>query len=287
MFRRQMMAALLSIIFFVPAAQAEKPAKNSLTLVVMDPLAAPLACDCVKGYAQRDYEALAAFLKTKLNQDVTVVFSESLKDAIEKSEGKVDLIVGKHSVVLADAKEATKEVRPIARLSDQKDSLTQTGLIVVRSGDPAKSVADLKGYRILFGPTDCDEKSKAAIALLKKNGIEIPEKPEVAASCSEAAVTMVELPAETRIAAVVSSYATPLLEGCGKVKKGELRIIGETEPVEFITLFAAGSLSGDRLKKIKTAVDDAGLDANLLIKLETASGFRLCDETTGALLPSN
>ncbi len=278
MIRRLMMFALLSAISLMPSVHAENPAKESLTLVVMDPLSAPLACDCVKGYAQRDYEALAAFLKTKLNQEVKVVFSESLADAIEKSEGKVDLIVGKHSVVIADAKEAKKDVRPVARLSDQKDLLTQTGLIVVRSGDSAKSVADLKGYRILFGPADCDEKSKAAVALLKKNGITIPEKLEVAASCSEAAVTMVELPAETKVAAVVSSYATPLLEGCGKVKKGELRIIGETEPVEFITLFAADSLSGDRLKKVKTAIDEVGLDANLLIKLETASGFHLCDE---------
>jgi hypothetical protein len=49
---------------------------------------------------------VAAFLKEKLNQDVKVVFSESLKEAMEKSEGKVDMIAGKHSVVLADAKES-------------------------------------------------------------------------------------------------------------------------------------------------------------------------------------
>ncbi|MCX7397449.1 MAG: PhnD/SsuA/transferrin family substrate-binding protein [Planctomycetales bacterium] len=281
----RMILVVLSLLATLNAsACAETPDKDALTLIVMDPLSAPLACDCVKGYAQRDYEALTTFLKQKLNQDVNVVFAESLTEAMEKSEGKVDLIAGKHSVVLADAKELKKSVRPVARLTDLKDSITQTGLIVVRSGDAAKSVADLKGYRILFGPADCDEKSKAAISLLKQNGIAIPDKLEVAASCSEAAVTMVELPAETKVAAVVSSYATPLLEGCGKVKKGELRIIGETEPVEFITLFAADSLSGDRLKKVRTVIDEVGLDANLLIKLETASGFQLCDEKTGAVL---
>ena len=54
--------------------------------------------------------------------------------------------------------------------------------------------------------------------------------------------------------------------------------------MEFITLFAADSLSGDRLKKFRTVIDEVGLDANLLIKLETASGFQLCDEKTGAVL---
>jgi len=30
------------------------PAGDGLTVVVMDPLALPLSCPCVKGYAQRD-----------------------------------------------------------------------------------------------------------------------------------------------------------------------------------------------------------------------------------------
>ncbi len=54
--------------------------------------------------------------------------------------------------------------------------------------------------------------------------------------------------------------------------------------MEFITLFAADSLSGDRLKKFRTVIDEVGLDADLLIKLETASGFQLCNEKTGAVL---
>ena len=149
----RLILVVLSLLATLNAsACAETPDKDALTLIVMDPLSAPLACDCVKGYAQRDYEALAAFLKEKLNQNVNVVFAESLKEALEKSEGKVDLIAGKHSVVLADAKESAKSVRPIARLTDLKDCITQTGLIVVRSGDAAKSVADPEGYRILFAP---------------------------------------------------------------------------------------------------------------------------------------
>ena len=268
--------ALLSFLNVVPAltiSAGESSEANALTLVVMDPMAAPLACDCVKGYAQRKYESLGAFLNKQLGRKVNVVWAESLEAALEKSEGKADLIIGKHSVVLADAAEAKLDVTPLAQLTDLKDQVTQTGLIVVRKDDAARSVDDLKGYRILFGPADCDEKSAAPVELLRKHGIQLPDELETSPSCSNAAVALMEMPATTKASAVISSYAEPLLEGCGKVKKGDLRVIGESNPVPFITLFARASLSATELSKLSNALDEAGLDAQLLIDLETASGF--------------
>ena len=50
-------ASLLSTADAPSDCQAQEPAKTpALGMVVMDPLAAPLACDCVKGFAQRKYE---------------------------------------------------------------------------------------------------------------------------------------------------------------------------------------------------------------------------------------
>ncbi len=266
---------LSSGLSWVSTSADDNAAALPLTLVVMDPMAAPLACDCVKGYAQRRYEALGEFLAAKISREVTVVWAESLEAALEKSEGKADLIIGKHSVVLADARDAKLEVKPLARLTDLKDQVIQTGLFVVRSGDPAKTVDDLKGYRILFGPEDCDEKSAAPMALLKEFGITLPSPIETSPSCSNAAVTLMELPADVKAAAVISSYAGPLLEGCGKVKKGDLRVVGESKPVPFITAFAVASLSESDTSAITAALDDVGLDAKMLIDLETASGFQL------------
>ena len=252
---------------------SEKSSEAVLTLVVMDPMAAPLACDCVKGYAQRKYEELGKFLKGQLGREVNVVWAESLQAAMEKSDGKADLIIGKHSVVLSDAKEAKLELKPLARLTDLKDKVVQTGLFVVRSSDPAKTVDDLKGYRILFGPEDCDEKSAAPMALLKDHHIVLPIPVETSPSCSNAAVTLMELGTDVKAAAVISSYAEPLLEGCGKVKKGDLRVIGESKPVPFITLFAKASFTRKELLEFSAALDEVGLTAQLLVDLETASGF--------------
>src|ERR1700730_15846655 len=62
-------------------------AADHFTVIVMDPLALPLSCPCVKGYAQRDYEQLGKFLEGRLKRPVRVVFSETVRDALEKKSG--------------------------------------------------------------------------------------------------------------------------------------------------------------------------------------------------------
>ena len=57
----------LVLATLISAARGGEPA-GALTLVVMDPLAAPLSCPCVEGYAQRDYEKLATFLRDELKR---------------------------------------------------------------------------------------------------------------------------------------------------------------------------------------------------------------------------
>lgn len=247
--------------------------EKGLTLVVMDPLSAPLACDCVKGYAQRKYEELGKFLTKELGQKVDVVWGESLEAAMEKSGGKADMIIGKHSVVMTDAHDAKIKVAPLARLTDLNDKVDQTGLIVVRTNDSAKSVKDLKGYRILFGPADCDEKSASPMELFKSSGIELPTTIETSPSCSNAAVDLMAMPETEKACIVISSYAGPLLEGCGKVKKGDLRVIGESKPVPFITLFVREEMPKADRAKLSESLENVGLDAKLLVDLETASGF--------------
>lgn len=258
------------------AAPPVVPNPDALALVVMDPLAGPLACDCVQGYAQRKYELLGAHLEKKLGQPVQVWFGETLAAAMEESGGRADLIVGKHSVVLAHASAAQIEIAPLARLTGKDDSVTQTGLIVVRADNPAQSVDDLNGYRIFFGPADCDEKQAAPLELLKEHHIAIEavdEGLETCSSCSVAAKQLMEMPPDAKAAAVISSYAAPLLEGCGNIKKGDLRIIAESKPVPFITAFVSNSVPSTAHERIAAALADVELDAELLTALETGSGF--------------
>lgn len=266
--------ALLTGVQDGPGAENPAAQPEPLTLVVMDPLALPLSCPCVQGYAQRDYTKLAEHLQAELRRPVKVAFHESLTAALrDKTDGKADIIIGKRSVVLFDAKRNHLEVDLVARLTGKDGGTTQTGLIVVPTGDPAKSVADLGGYRIFFGPVESEEKHAAALALLMKYQVPIPAALETSAACDEGACKILELAPATRAAAVISSYAKPLLEGCGTIKKGDLRVIGETAAVPFIEVFATSAVPAESRQQILAALSKIAADPILCLALETQQGF--------------
>ena len=243
-------------------------------MLVMDPLAAPLACPCVEGHAQRKYDKLAEYLTTRLGRPVKAVFADGVAKGLRgQPDGHVDLIIGKQSVVKSDAKESGVPIRPLAMLTGKDGATTVTGLFVVLTNDPAKQLADLKGYKVLFGPVESAEKHEAAIAALRAAGVDVQEKPEVRSGCSDAAVEMIDDKGKHKLAAVISSYAMPLLEGCHTVPKGSLRMIGQTKPLPFVTVFATDRVSEDLAKKIQASLFVVFADLDLLKALESKSGF--------------
>ena len=255
---------------------AENPSTTALSLVVMDPLAAPLSCPCVEGYAQRKYEHLAEYLQQKINRPVQVTFAESLEKALAQDQCQtVDLIIGKDSVVRFDSANYDLDAMPIAQLTGKDGKTTQTGLIVVPSEDPAQSAADLNGYRIVFGPAECDEKFSAARQLLTNLNVKLPapEKSETSAACSDGACNILEWGSDVRGAAVISSYAAPLLEGCGTVEKGDLRVVATTDPVPFVTAFTTNRIDRVEREAIQQALLQVVQQPELLLKLETLLGF--------------
>lgn len=253
---------------------------QAFQLVVMDPLAAPLSCPCVEGYAQRRYDELAQYLEDAIGRAVNLTFAESLEKALasENCHG-ADLVIGKDSVVRADAQSQKYDVIPIAQLTGKDGSATQTGLVVVPSTSKAKHIGDLKGYKILFGPAECDEKYSAPRDLLAAAGIAPPSanETETSAACSDGACKIIEWGNDVQAAAVISSYAAPLLEGCGTIEKGDLRIVGETAPVPFVTAFHAVAQGEQRVpqeqKQIKEALFGVIHHPDLLLALETMLGF--------------
>lgn len=260
----------------------ETKSAEPVVVVVMDPLAKPLSCPCVAGYAQRDYEKLGAAMEKALEREVRVVFNESLVAAIKKEELKqVDLVIGKQSVILQDAKTANLSLKKVAMLTGKDGLTTQRGLVVVAATDPAKKISDLKNYGIYFGPKECDEKHAAAIRLLKKEGVEIPAKLETAVACDEGAIKILEMAEKgERGCAVISSYAKPLLEGCGQVPKGSLRVVGETEEVPFIATYVNSSLDASAQRTIvNTLLKSTESDVQLRIALETMRGFVVMDDS--------
>jgi len=278
--------ALAALAAAWSSAQAAETGKsdtgsdNSLVMVVMDPLAKPLSCPCVQGYAQRDYGQLAEKLSKLLGRPVEAFYNESLAKALDAdTKGRADLVIGKHSVVEFDAKRTQRKLAPVASLTNKSGGTEMTGLVLVPKDDPAQTVADLKGYRIIFGPEECDEKYAAALALLEAHGVSRPDKLEISPACSDGACLILEeAKLDRRGAAVISLYARPLLEGCGTVEKGALRIVGETAPVPFIEAFVSEDLPSDLRKEIAAALLRSTVDPLIRRALESKAGFVAPDD---------
>lgn len=267
--------ALLLVTTWLPTVRAVDPygpKDAKLTVLVMDPMSAALACDCVQGYAQRRYESLADYLQDRLGQSVRVVWAESIENASQTPDWRsADLIIGKDSVVRFDVAKNKLNFEPIASLTDTNGSAMQRGLFVVSKGSPAASLLDIEGYRVFWGPEDCDEKSKMPKHTLKELEIKTAGD-SVSSSCSVAAKDLLALPSDQKAVAVISSYAAPLLEGCGTVKKGDLRVIGQSEEVPFISVFVSKRLPENLQQAIQKSLLQMKSE-NMLRALETKSGF--------------
>ena len=251
-----------------PAAEAP------LTIAVMDPLAAPLACACVRGHAQRQYEKLAEHLQAELKRPFKAVFGEDLGRLVQDPEsGPIALVVGKQSVVRFDAAKLRLAIRPLAMLTGRDGKTTLRGLFVVPRNDPARVLSDLQGYKILFGPIEADEKHSAAMEALKRAGVAAPQPVEVTPGCSDGALAVQENKSAVKMATVISTYAMPLLEGCGTVDKGSLRIVGQTAEVPFITVYATDRCGADLEAPLRKTLLAVGKSRELLTALESRDGF--------------
>ena len=68
-----------------------------------------------------------------------------------------------------------------------------------------------------------------------------------------------------------------LLEGCHTVPAGSLRVIGKTDPVPFITVFATDELPAELRDQVRRELLEAHRFATLLKMLESKDGFKPCD----------
>jgi ABC-type phosphate/phosphonate transport system substrate-binding protein len=204
-----------------------------------------------------------------------VFFDESLGQALKtKTAGRADLIIGKASVVRAQARTQQLKVSAVASLTGKDGLTTQTGLFVVAGKDPALTVADLKGYHLFLGPSDSEEKHGAALGLLKELGVAVDRQPEVCPACSDGANKVLDHHRQgEKGVAVISSYALALLEGCGNVKKGDLRLVGATAPVPFVVAFVNDRLPRPEREAISQALLRVGKVPDLCRALESQKGF--------------
>ena len=255
------------------AVEPYGPSDAEITIIVTDPLALPLACACVQGYAQRKYEKLADYMGMKLKKSIRVVWSDSI--SIAKKEyglGNKTIFIGKDSVVRYDTNALKLDIVPLAQLTDSRGAVNQHGLFLVRKENQATSLLDLEGYQVLWGPEKTEEKRKLPMAKLKELEIETTDG-QTCESCSVAALKLMEYATDSKVAGVISSYAERLLEGCGTIEKGALRVVGKSDEVPFISVFAAGKFAEEERNSIVACLLESRGSKDLLTSLESKDGF--------------
>lgn len=244
---------------------------NLIHMVVMDPLALELSCECVEGYAQRQYQALAQYLTSMLYKQVKLVFHEELAGAMGEIGRMPEIVIGKSSVIKHQALKEGVSLRRLALLTGKDGSTGLKGLFVVRADSPMKSLADLKDKKIVFGPVESHEKHGAAILALNKAGINVPKgRIKTGISCSVCALEVHEKKAD---AAVISSYAMPLLLGCETIPQGALKVIGHTLPTPFVGLFFTSEMPVSMAPILSRALMGIKFNPMIKNKLETRDGF--------------
>lgn len=268
---------ILALLSGVVGATGKPPenAPEPIMLVVMDPLARELACACVKGYGQRDYRKLAAHLETALKQRVTIEFSDDLAESLDGTGPEQEVIVaGDQSLVAHGAKLAGLKCQPVCDLTGLDGGTTLAAMFVARSDDPATELKDIGGRAVFFGLAESDGKHAAAMASMRAAGVAPPVKPEQRGSYSEAALDVLDSQSSPLPVAVIPSYGLLLLEGCGSIKPGELKVIGKTQPVPFITVFVTDNIADEKKQKILDALLGVKGDAKLLKFMESRDGFK-------------
>ena len=261
------MIRLAGCFFAFALGQAAEP---SVRVVVMDPLALALSCSCVDGVGQRRYDQLAAHLEQATGRRFRFIYEESLDLALRRIRSKPDFIIGKDAMVRFDAKRLKLTVTPLADLTDRDGRTTQRGVFLVRTGDPAKRLADLSGRDVMLGPEEEAETHQAAKAALQQARLAKPAKLDSAGAIDSGVLALSD---GEVAAAVVPDYLPPLLVGCGKVEPGAVRVLAKTPPVPGVRLFRTGTTDDALAKRVAAEVTALAKRKELLAALESARGF--------------
>ena len=120
-----------------------------------------------------------------------------------------------------------------------------------------------------------------AVAKQMRDGVPVPEPRETFEGCSDSALAALENRAPRGAVAVISSYAMALLEGCGTIPRGSIRIVGATDPVPFVTVFATERVSTAAAREILAALLAVRESPELLKAMESKSGFVPVETSSG------
>ncbi|MEL6105764.1 MAG: PQQ-binding-like beta-propeller repeat protein [Planctomycetota bacterium] len=263
-------AWLVGCLIIAAAAEtrADDPARRYKVLV-MDSLSLPLSCACVPGVGQRRYEPLVEFVADRAACQLELAYEESLQLAQRRGWDDIEVVIGKRSVVLADAKATGQKLTAVCELTDRYGKTTIQGVVLVAKSSGIEQLQDLEGKLIAIGSEEHVECSSAVSTLLEKSAVDGVLKPH--GSIEEAVYAFDDGLAQ---AVVVSDHLPPMLEGCGKLPKGATKVIARTGESPHVQVFVSESLPVQERERLVEAFIASGKNGEVNRALESKDGLR-------------
>jgi phosphonate transport system substrate-binding protein len=216
-------------------------------------------CNSIEENRER-FEPLGVWLGEKLGRKV-VVFHVNTFDFIERAQRKEFDVLQSNGYIYVNVKEKTGGTL-LAREVKSDTGKETGGLIVVRADSPIRTLSDLKGRKMVFGPVLSPGGYLAQYHTMLTAGVD-PEKTLASYTFLPGAWQHEKVVYSILYGAVdagaVKVGDVERMEAEGKVRKSDFRVIAASPPVPNCTFFAlphVDAATADTFRKALLALSD-------------------------------
>ena len=222
---------------------------------LMDPLALPLSCPCVKGHAQASLRQTGIVPgKAARSAREGAVFRRPVESGSQRDEEHRHRSSASGRWSSSTPRSARWPFAPAMMLAGKDGKTTLNGLIVVRKDDPAQKLARSQRLQDPFRSPGVRREIQGGCRDPAKGGRSLAGQSSKRGPVAAIRWSRCWRTPTSRSAAVISSYAAALLEGCGTIEKGSIRVVGQTRPVPFVTVFYTDRLDRATAAQVGKAI---------------------------------
>ena len=211
-------------------------------------------CNSIEENRER-FDPLAAYLEKKLGRKIVASHVNTF-DFVERAQRKEFDVLQSNGYIYVNVKEKAGGTL-LAREVKSDTGKDTGGLIVVRADSPVRTLADLKGKKMAFGPVLSPGGYLAQYYTMLSSGLD-PEKTFgrytflPGAWQHEKVVYSILYGATDAGAVKVGDIER--MEAEGKVRKADFRVVAASEPVPNCTFFALPHVDADTGARVKEAL---------------------------------
>ncbi|HQT97568.1 MAG TPA: phosphate/phosphite/phosphonate ABC transporter substrate-binding protein [Thermodesulfobacteriota bacterium] len=203
------------------------------------------------------FEPLGAYLEKKLGRKIVVSHVNTF-DFIERAQRREFDVLQSNSYVYINVKEKTGGTL-LAREVKSDTGKDTGGLIVVRADSPIRTLYDLKGKKMVFGPVLSPGGYLAQYYTMLSAGLD-PEKTLASYTFLPGAWQHEKVVYSVLYGAVdagaVKVGDIERMEAEGKVRKSDFRVIAASPPVPNCTFYALPHVDAETSEKVRKALLD-------------------------------